>query len=342
MKPKREVSSNLGRTQHGRADKLYREIKKQIGPTRRCPFYNGSKYPQFKKNEHDRLNPKYLNPNVPLEQYDFALDKMSGSWKLQAYCKVCYKAYRDARIQRAREMWVNKSGKPMSETQIRKWFTKTIGPEMRCSVCKKLKAPDHFPISRSMEKGLHNECYDCMSAKGTSVREQAWLSGGDWSSWKAAIQKMRLESTVVCAGWPRAQAAGICLISVAGKYMHADHKVPLRAGGINDARNFQPLCRKCNIKKSDQIDPRLRPSQIKNLVNKEYIRFIKDSDSSESIERKLKAALFARINNLYVSGKYLEAIRKKKKEVNGQWSPEHAFQKGTEWVKRGGKRITEN
>jgi hypothetical protein len=124
--------------------------------------------------------------------------------------------------------------------------------------------------------------------------------------------------------------------------MHADHRVPLRAGGINDARNFQALCGKCNIKKTDQIDPRLRPQQVKNLVGKEYARIVKASDSPESIERKLKAALFVRINNLYVSGKYLEAIRKKKKEVNGQWSPEHAFLKGTEWVKRGGKRINEN
>ena len=98
MKPKRKVSGNLGRTQHRQADTLYTTIRKRIGPFKRCPFYHGEKYPQFSHDEHNKRNPIFPNPTVPIQQYDFAFDKKTNLWGLQAYCKVCYKAYRDARI----------------------------------------------------------------------------------------------------------------------------------------------------------------------------------------------------------------------------------------------------
>src|SRR3989338_3526737 len=119
MKTKRKVSSNLGRTQHRNAEKYYAQIKKRIGPVRRCPFYNGKKYPELGIDEHDKLNPRFPNPEVPIEQFDFMYDKNKKIWKLQAYCKVCYKAYRDARIGKARSTWVRKDGKPMSDTEVR-------------------------------------------------------------------------------------------------------------------------------------------------------------------------------------------------------------------------------
>jgi hypothetical protein len=123
--------------------------------------------------------------------------------------------------------------------------------------------------------------------------------------------------------------------------MHADHKVPLRAGGIHDAKNFQPLCTACNSKKSDQLDPRLSFTVIYKLVGKNYKKSLLRTDGSQTIERKLKAALVARIARLETGGRYLQEIRRKKKRVNGQWNPEHAYKKGVEWLKRGAKKITE-
>ena len=92
---------------------------------------------------------------------------------------------------------------------------------------------------------------DCAAGAGTSVREQEWLSDGDWDSWKKAVAHMRTKKRVRCAGWPRSQEMGACLEFDNGKSIHADHWVPLRAGGINDASNFQPLCNACNIRKND-------------------------------------------------------------------------------------------
>jgi len=334
MKTKRRVSSNLGRTQHRDADKHYAQIKKRFGAFRRCPFYSGRKYAQFGKNEHNNLNPKFHNPHVPIEQFDFQYDKKGKFWKLQAYCKVCYKAYRDARIGKARSTWVRKDGKSMSDKEIRSWYKKNVAPTMRCSMCKRDLNPEEFSISLSMEKGLHNVCMDCAAGAGTSVREQEWLSSGDWDSWKQEVARMRTKQRVRCSGWPRSQEIGACLKSDNGKSMHADHWVPLRAGGINDASNFQPLCNACNIRKNDQIDPRLTSDEIRMLVGVRYQKIVHSEDSVETIERKLKASLVRHLKSLVNRRRYLDAIRRKKKEVNGQWSVDRAHRKGVEWIKR--------
>lgn len=334
MKQKRQVSANLGRTQHRDAEKHYAQIKKRLGPVRRCPFYKGKKYPQFDVNEHDKLNSKFPNPRVPIEQFDFQYDKQKKSWKLQAYCKVCYKAYRDARIGKARSTWVREDGTPMSDREVRSWYKKNVATTMPCSMCKRKLDPSKFAISLSMEKGLYNVCMDCAAGAGTSVREQEWLSGGDWGSWKKAVARMRTQKRVLCAGWPRSQEMGACLEFDNGKHMHADHKAPLRAGGINDAKNFQPLCTACNIRKNDQVDPRLTPEEIRALVGTRYRKIVRLEDSVETIERKLKASLVRHLKSLLIRGRYLDAIRLKKKEVNGQWSVERAYRKGVEWIKR--------
>lgn len=332
MKPKRKVSKNLGRTQHRDADKHYAKIRAHSGATRGCPFYGGKKYPQFSSRSHDQLNPKFPNPNVPIEEFDFAVKK-NGRWGLQAYCKVCYKAYRCGRIELARKRW-----EKMSDEDIRQWYRINVAKTMRCSVCHKNLDPALFPISRSMEKGLHNECIECVAFKGASVREQAWLSDGDWASWRAAVINMRKEPLTKCVGWPSVVAAGRCIGEGSGKRMHADHKVPLRAGGINDSRNFQPLCTACNPVKSDQLDMRLSTKEIHALIGRAYQKYVHPGESIPTVERRLKSALFVHLEKLEREGNYLAAIREKKKEVNGQWVPEHAYRKGREWLARGGRK----
>jgi hypothetical protein len=194
--------------------------------------------------------------------------------------------------------------------------------------------PKQFSISLSMEKGLHNVCIDCAAGAGSSVREQEWLSDGNWDSWKKAVAHMRTKKRVRCSGWPRSQEIGACFKFDDGKRMHADHWVPLRAGGINDRSNFQALCGACNIRKTDQIDPRLTPDEIRVLVGAAYQGIVRSQDSVGTIERKLKAALVRRLQSLLQRRLYLDAIRDKKKEVNGQWNVERAYRKGIEWLKR--------
>ena len=329
MKLKRQVSANLGRTQHRDADKHYATMRRNGKEFKYCPFYGGKKYSHLSPGLHNKLNPKFPNPRVPIEEFDFA--KKSREWDLQAYCRTCYKQYRRARIKLARKRWAK-----MSDEQIRAYYRKNIpGANMRCSVCKRNLDPKYFPISRSMEKGLHNECMDCVSSKAASVREQAWLSDGDWSSWREKVIAMRKEPLVDCAGWPPTVAESLCLEEMNGKRMHADHKVPLRAGGINDAMNFQPLCKVCNLMKSDQLDTRLTRAQIRTLVGRQFRSEIRAGESISTTERGLKAALSEHIENLETAGEYLNAIKAKKKRTNGQWDPQHAYRKGVAWLRRG-------
>ena len=323
----------MGHTQYFQRELLYKEIKKRIGPVRRCPFYNGNKYPQFDEKSHDVLNPQFPNPAVPIEEFDFVI-KPNGKWGLQAYCKVCYKAYRDARIGKARETWVKKNGSPMKDNEIREWYRKNVGPVMKCSVCKRNLDPSKFAVSKSMEKGLHNECFECQAARGTSVRELEWLSDGDWDSWRRKVISIRRKRKVKCRGWSRSVEMGLCLGFDSGKKIHADHIIPLRAGGIHDAKNFQPLCDSCNSKKSDQIDPKTSIKTIIKFVGYPYKKFIKSKDTVPTVERKLKTALLKHIAYLINSGEYMDAIRAKKKEVNGQWNVSRVYRKGKEWVKR--------
>lgn len=334
MKPKRKVSGNLGRTQHRHADILYSQIRKRIGPSRRCPFYHGDKYPQFSHNEHDKRNPAFPNPNVPIEQFDFAFNKLAGYWGLQAYCKVCYKAYRDARITKSRATWTHADGSRMSDKEVRSWFLVNVGPTMRCSVCRRELTPNQFAISRSMEKGLHNECVDCQIARANSVREQEWLADGDWSSWTQAVRILRKKKTVWCAGWSRSVLAGTCEKSGTGKKMHMDHIIPLRAGGVHDKKNLQPLCTQCNSKKSDQIDPAFSIKKISTRIGTLCKKAFREGDSISTVERKLKNALAERIGGLIKNGTYHRALLAKKKEVNGQWNVSRAERKGREWFSR--------
>mgnify|MGYP001607228559 CR=1 FL=1 len=334
MKPKRKVSKNLGRTQHRQADKLYTQIRKRIGPFRRCPFYHGKKYPQFSPNEHDTLNPGFLNQKVPIEHYDFAFQKQQNRWGLQAYCKVCYKAYRDARITKSRATWIHADGSSMNDNEIRAWYRMNVGPTMRCSVCMRMLDPRHFVVSRSMEKGLHNECIECQAARANSVREQEWISGGNWESWTRAVRALRKQKRVQCAGWSRAVVVGACQGIGNGKEMHMDHIIPLRAGGIHDRKNLQPLCNACNSRKSDQIDPTTPYHKIASLVGAPYKKAFLQTDSAGTIERKLKNALMRHIGALIKGERYEAAVRAKKREVNGQWDVARAVRKGSEWFAR--------
>lgn len=340
MEPKRKVSSNLGRTQHGRAERLYATIREHIGPFRRCPFYHGSTYQQFSPKEHDKLNVAFPNPRVPIEEFDF-VKKLDGKWGLQAYCKICYKAYRDARITKSRASWIHADGTSMSDDEIRSWYQVHVGPTMRCSVCKRELAPEHFAISRSMEKGLHNECGKCQIARAHSVREQEWLADGDWSSWTKAVRVLRRKKKISCAGWSRSVLSGACEKSGTGKKMHVDHIIPLRAGGIHDKRNLQPLCASCNSKKSDEIDPTLTASKVSTLIGVSYQNAVRLSEGISTIERKLKNALVRRIGGLITAGAYRGALRAKKREVNGQWNVLRAERKGSEWFSRVQKGLEE-
>lgn len=328
IKKKRKVSSNLWRTQHQNADIIYNQIRRRIWNTKSCPFYKWKKIIPWNKKTHNELNPWSDFNKVPIEDFDFQFDKKKWLWSLQSYCKVCYKVYRQARIKNSRGIFSD-----MSDAEIRNRYIKNVWETMMCSKCNIEHKPENFRSSKSMEKWLHNICYDCEGGHWSSIREKEWLSEWDWDSWAKAVFKLRWEKKVLCAWWKSSVDLWYCKWIIDGKSMHADHIIPLRAGWINDVRNFQPLCSTCNTKKSSQIDNTLAHEYIKSLVGSRYKHLISRSDSILTVERKLKKWVVDFINQLHVSWLYKEAIKKKKKEVNGQWVIDRIYKKWIDWLK---------
>jgi len=332
MNPKRKVSGNLGRTQHREAEDIYDGIRGRRGDTKSCPFYGGSKYSGYGKDAHDLLNPDLPNPNVPIEQFDFLMG--DGEWDLQGYCKVCYKVYRELRKKKAQSQWINPEDSRMTDDEIRQRYRDEVGPEMECSYGNHWEDPAEFRISRNMEKGLHNVCMGCepMTRLAQGLREKEWLAEGDWDSWAREAERIRGLESVQCAGWPLSVEFGDCEGDLPGRDMHMDHIIPLRAGGIHDARNLQPMCGTCNIKKTDQIQSDMSHGDIVIRIATEYAQEISSSDSTQTIERKLKAHLENRILTSIRNGTYEQEVRDLKRRVNGQWDVDRVVRKGREWA----------
>ena len=328
IKKKRKVSGNLGRTQHQNADEIYEQIRERIWNTKVCPFYKWKKVIPGGKNTHNELNPWSDFQAVPIEDFDFQFDKKKWIWSLQSYCKICYKVYRQARIKSARDIFLN-----MTDDDIRNWYIQNVWKTMMCSKCKDEREPIFFRSSKSMEKGLHNICYECEWWSWTSIREKEWLADWDWNSWWNEVLKLRAQKQVKCAWWASSVQWWYCKWMVDWKQMHADHIIPLRAGWINDWKNFQPLCDVCNTKKSAQIDSDISINDISRLVCERYRSYINKTDSNWTIERKLKKWVVDYISNLYLNWTYKEKIAMKKKEVNWQWSIERVYKKWVAWIK---------
>jgi len=166
------------------------------------------------------------------------------------------------------------------------------------------------------------------------LREKEWLAGGDWESWAREVERIKGKGRVLCAGWPLSVQFGTCEGELPGRKMHMDHIVPLRAGGIHDSRNLQPMCATCNIKKSDQIDSGMKFDEILARIHPDYHHVIDQSDSIQTIERKLKAHLEETIIGFIQDGTYEQRVRDLKRRVNGQWGVERVVKAGKEWAKK--------
>ena len=187
-----------------------------------------------------------------------------------------------------------------------------------------------------MRTGLHNVCFECehLTRLAQGLREKEWLAGGDWESWAREVERIKGKGRVLCAGWPLSVQFGTCEGELPGRKMHMDHIVPLRAGGIHDSRNLQPMCATCNIKKSDQIDSGMKFDEILARIHPDYHHVIDQSDSIQTIERKLKAHLEETIIGFIQDGTYEQRVRDLKRRVNGQWGVERVVKAGKEWAKK--------
>jgi 5-methylcytosine-specific restriction endonuclease McrA len=159
----------------------------------------------------------------------FYLNK--GGKKLQGACIRCQKNRRANRIKRSRAKFDG-----MTKQEVCDMYRKTYGPTKTCSKCKTPKSPIEFPISISMETGLHNHCITCSignSQGNGGIRDFIYMPDKD------GIKYKKKETCERCGGTYK---------------LAVDHILPIAKGGTDCIRNKQTLCIHCNSKKNDTID----------------------------------------------------------------------------------------
>jgi hypothetical protein len=205
---KQRQTKNLGYNTAKTQDESYAAIETTT-PTAKCS--DG-------RHEGERL--------LPVRQFYLA----KGGAAVQGACIVCQKNRRADRIKRAREKFADKS-----KEDIRALYKTTYGPTKKCSKCLEEKDADEFPISLSMETGLHNHCIMC--SIGTSqgnggLRDFIFMPDKDGLKYK---------KKAVCE-----ECGGTNKLAV-------DHILPIAKGGTDCITNKQTLCVHCNSSKSANI-----------------------------------------------------------------------------------------
>lgn len=152
-----------------------------------------------------------------------------GGIKLQYQCIDCQKRNRSCRITRCRKMFQGKSKQEVCDMYISEY-----GPGKKCSICKDNQPPSNFPLSITMETGLHNHCYKCAATSqgNGGIRDFIFMPDKD------NISYMKDDKCILCGS---------------SDNLSVDHIVPISKGGVDRISNKQTLCRKCNSSKHNKL-----------------------------------------------------------------------------------------
>jgi hypothetical protein len=105
----------------------------------------------------------------------------------------------------------------------------------KCGKCKIEKPPNQFPLSRTMESGLHNQCRECVELYTESLGER-WI-------------KFNPDGHTI----HRKKKSDKCTWCESKNKLHYDHKWPISKGGTDYLENFQLLCEKHNFEKKSSV-----------------------------------------------------------------------------------------
>jgi hypothetical protein len=235
-------TKNLGFNTANTQDESYAKIEAQC-PTARCS--DG-------KHEGERM--------LPVRK--FYLNK--GGKGLQGACITCQNNRRANRIKRSREKFQGKT-----KQEIFDMYLKTYGQTKTCSKCMTSKSPSEFPISVSMETGLHNQCIVCSignSQGNGGLRDFIFMPDKDGIKYK---KKDKCER---CGGTHK---------------LAVDHILPIAKGGTDCIPNKQTLCVHCNSKKNDRIDCVVKSEFLCNRYQDASLNFTENNSLSRILTKKV-------------------------------------------------------
>lgn len=259
----RNVSKELGKniTQHHQ--KIYDEIEKRIGKTKKCTFGHkrGSKTGIKHEGPQDVLVRQFELKGVKVIDGVVIIEKGDG---LQGQCKECGRRRRRERIRMEKE---EKDG--MTSSEVYELYQKKYGLDIKkCSRCKIEKTIYDFNISKTMECGLHNVCNQCSKEYGSSVSNRwiIYMPDGNYK-YKKSIDDQKNQQ-------------------------HDDHIFPLCLGGSNEEINHQLISSKENLSKSNDINHFLTIDNINpNLLSQRFRYLLKEANDLQHLKIILTKAI---------------------------------------------------
>lgn len=219
---------------------------------------------------------------LPVRQ--FYLNK--GGRGLQGACIPCQKNRRANRIKRCREKFQGKT-----KQEIYDIYLKTYGQTKTCSKCRASKSPQAFPISISMETGLHNHCIVCsigISQGNGGLRDFIYMPDKD------GITYNKKETCERCGGTHK---------------LAVDHILPIAKGGTDCIPNKQTLCVHCNSKKTDTIDCHVTSELLSSRYKDTCLDFTDIPSLTRTLSKKVHEFKESHIENASI-----EQIRNSVKE----------------------------
>lgn len=236
------ITNNLGYNTAKTQEESYLELEKK-SLTHKCTDSN---------HQDDRI--------LPIRK--FYLNK--GGKSLQGACIQCQTNRRANRIKRSREKFSNKT-----KVEICNYYLLTYGQTKKCSKCNILKHPSEFPISISMETGLHNHCIICSignSQGNGGIRDFIFMPDKD------GIKYKKKDSCEICGG---------------NNKLAVDHILPIAKGGTDCITNKQTLCIHCNSKKSDTINTTVTFKNLCTRYHDNSLDFTDYISLSQSLSKKV-------------------------------------------------------
>jgi len=219
-KKQRVVNKNLGKNITKDHNKIYDEIEKRFGETKKCTF--GHKRGSKTGVKHEGC------VDVPIRDFELRGAYLSGDEiiietgdGLQRFCRKCSQQRRKARIDKEKSEKKDKTPEEIYELYIEKYDTDL----KKCSRCENYKNLCEFNLSIGMECGLYNMCKLCSYEYGSSVGDR-WIIYMPDGSYK---YNKHTENE------------------------HDDHIFPLSLGGSNEEINHQLISSIENLKKSNDI-----------------------------------------------------------------------------------------